>query len=223
MTETKEQEKVAAEAVKTEAPAKKPAKAKASNADMLQKHAQMVQFVQNTLESMETDIKRIRIILQQLAKFDPENPNALETIEKETEGVLGNTEPKTYNEENMEVVEGKFDGYFMVGVDQKKYPVPLNYSSKTKLVPGDLLKLKILEDGKFIYKLIQASERKHVRALLSKTDDNKFIAVTDDGKSYFLNQAAVTFFKGKPGDELYILVNEKEDMGFAAIEAIIKK
>jgi hypothetical protein len=38
-----------------------------------------------------------------------------------------------------------------------------------------------------------------------------------------LNQAAVTFFKGKPWDELYVLANEKEDASFAAIEAIIKK
>jgi len=111
----------------------------------------------------------------------------------------------------------------MTGSDNKKYPVPLNYSSKTKLIPGDILKLKILEDGKFIYKLIQPAERKHVRAILTKTEDNKFVAMTDEGKSFFLNQAAVTFFKGKPGDELYILVNEKEDMAFAAIEAIIKK
>ena len=123
----------------------------------------------------------------------------------------------------MEVIEGKFDGYFMIGADQKKYPVPLNYSSKTKLIPGDVLKLKILEDGKFIYKLIQPADRKHVRAILSKTEDNKFIAMTDDGKSYFLNQAAVSFFKGKPGDELYILVNEQDKSAFAAIEAIIKK
>ena len=66
-------------------------------------------------------------------------------------------------------------------------------------------------------------ERKHVRAILSMTDENKFTAVTDDGKTYFLNQAAVTFFKGKPGDELFILINEKDKGGFAAIEAVIKK
>ncbi|MBU0626690.1 hypothetical protein KKG31_04640 [Patescibacteria group bacterium] len=71
--------------------------------------------------------------------------------------------------------------------------------------------------------MIQPVERKHIRAILSRTDDNKFIAMTDEGKTYFLNQAAVTFFKGKPGDELYILVNDKEEGGFAAIEAIIKK
>jgi hypothetical protein len=46
--------------------------------------------------------------------------------------------------------------------------------------------------------LINPVERKHIRAILSKTEDNKFTAVTDDGQTFFLNQAAVTFFKGKP-------------------------
>jgi len=106
---------------------------KANKDEMLQKHQQMVQFVQNLLGSMENDMKRIRLTLNQLAKFDPENPESVE--HKDAEQTMGNQELKSYSEENAEVVEGKFDGYFMVGNDQKKYPVPLNYSSKTKLVP----------------------------------------------------------------------------------------
>ncbi len=225
MTEAKTTAKAEPKAVKTTAKSATPAKAatpkKANKDEMMQKHQQMVQFIQNMLGNIENDMKRVKLALNQLAKFDPENAESLEN--KETEAAMGAQELKSYSEENAEVVEGKFDGYFMIGADQKKYPVPLNYSSKTKLVPWDLLKLKILEDGKFIYKLIQPIERKHIRAVLSKTDDNKFVAITDDGKNYFLNQAAVTFFKGKPGDELYILINDKEEMGFAAIEAIIKK
>lgn len=225
MTETKAvakaDPKATKPAVKPAAPTKAAAPKKANKEEMMQKHQQMVQFVQNILSTMENDMKRMKLVLNQLAKFDPENAESVEY--KEAEQAMGTQELKSYSEENAEVVEGKFDGYFMIGADQKKYPVPLNYSSKTKLVPWDLLKLKILEDGKFIYKLIQPIERKHIRALLSKTDDNKFIAVTDDGKNYFLNQAAVTFFKGKPGDELYILINDKEELSFAAIEAIIKK
>lgn len=201
------------------APVKVTAAKKVNKDEMMAKHQQMVQFVQNMLGNMENDMKRMRLTLNQLAKFDPENPDSVEIKQENTD----TSELKSYSEENAQVVEGMFDGYFMIGADQKKYPVPLNYSSKTKLVPGDHLKLKILEDGKFIYKLIQPVERKHIRAILSKTDDNKFIAITDDGKNYFLNQAAVTFFKGKAGDELYILINDKEEMGFAAIEAIIKK
>ena len=194
---------------------------KVNKDEMMQKHQQMVQFIQNLLGNMENDMKRIKLALNQLAKFDPEDPESVE--HKDAEQTMGSEELKSYSEENAEVVEGKFDGYFMIWSDQKKYPVPMNYSSKTKLVPWDFLKLKILEDGKFIYKLIQPVERKHIRAVLSKTDDNKFIAITDDGKNFFLNQAAVTFFKWKSWDELYILINDKEEMSFAAIEAIIKK
>jgi len=52
-----------------------------------------------------------------------------------------------------------------------------------------------MEDGKLIYKLIGQANRKFIKATLSKTDDNKFTALTDEGKIYFLNQAAVTYFK----------------------------
>ena len=121
--------KVAKPATPTKAAAPK----KVNKDEIMQKHQQMVQFVQNLLGNMENDMKRIRLALNQLAKFDPENPESLE--HKDAEQSMGGKEFKNYSEENAEVVEGKFDGYFMVGADQKKYPVPLNYSSKTKLVP----------------------------------------------------------------------------------------
>ena len=60
-------------------------------------------------------------------------------------------------------------------------------------------------------------------AVLSKSDENKYTANTEDGKVYFLNQAAVSFYLGNPGDELYVIVNENGEGNFAAIEAIIKK
>lgn len=191
--------------------------------ELLEKHEHMLQFMNNMLDNMEMDIKRVKLVVKQLMKFNPENPKSLDVNTSEIQKVMGTEGLKSYTEDSIEVVEWKFDGYFMIGSDQKKYPVPLNYSSKTKLVPGDVLKLKIMSDGKFIYKLIQPIERKHLRATLSKTDENKFIAVTDEGQTFFLNQAAVTFFKGKPGDELYVVSNKNMDGGFAAIEAIIKK
>ncbi len=194
---------------------------KVSNDELLEKHNQMIQFVKNTISGIETDLKRVKLVLSKLSKFDPKDPESL--MDKEMEDTIWSSDLKSYKEDDAQIVEWKFDGYFMIGADQKKYPVPLNYSSKTKLVPGDVLKLKILENWQFVYKLIKPVERKHIRSTLSMTDDNKFTAVTDDGKTYFLNQAAVTFFKGKPGDELYILTNEKNDEGFAAIEAVIKK
>lgn len=134
MTETKKTEVKEAKPV-AKAAAEKPAKAaapkKVNKDEMMAKHQQMVQFVQNMLGNMENDMKRIRLTLNQLAKFDPENPESVELKEEKT----GESEFKAYSEENAEVIEGKFDGYFMIGADQKKYPVPMNYSSKTKLVP----------------------------------------------------------------------------------------
>jgi len=191
--------------------------------ETLEKYKQMVMFIQNTVNSMEMDIKRVKLVLGKLAKFDLKDITTLEAGTDADSAMWMDSLQNTYTEEDSEVVEGLFDGYFMVGKDQKKYPVPLNYSSKTKLVPGDVLKLKIMGDGKFIYKLIKPVDRKHMRALLSKTDENKFVAVTDEWKTFFLNQAAVTFYKGKPGDELYVVINQDESGGFAAIEAIIKK
>ncbi len=202
-------------------PEEKKVTKKVTNDELVTKHNQMIQFIKNTISGIDTDLKRVKLVLNKLAKFDPKDAKSLD--DKEIADTLGGIDLKTYKEEDVQVVEGKFDGYFMIGADQKKYPVPLNYSSKTKLVPGDVLKLKILDNGQFVYKLINPVERKHIRAMLSKTDDNKYTAVTDDGNTYFLNQAAVTFFKGRPGDELYILTNEKEEAGFAAIEAVIKK
>lgn len=193
-----------------------------TNEELLKTYQQLLQFAQNSLTKAEMELKRVKVTLGQLANFDPNNPEALASYLEEVKG--NHPEAlKTYSDEGLEVIEGVFDGYYMIGADQKKYPVPLNYSSKTKLIPGDVLKLKITPDGKFIYKLIKPAERKHIRAVLSKTDDNKFTANTDDGKVYFLNQAAVSFYLGNPGDELYIIINEKDEGLFAAIEAIIKK
>ena len=188
----------------------------------MKNYQQLLQFAQNSLANAEMQLKRVKLTLEQLASFDPENPESLSAYLEETRASMPE-ELKAYKDEDAEVVEGVFDWYYMVGADQKKYPVPMNYSSKSKLIPWDVMKLKILPEGRLVFKLIKPAERKHLKAILSKTDDNKFTANTEDWKVYFLNQAAVSFHAGKPGDELYIIVNDKEEGTFAAIEAIIKK
>lgn len=189
--------------------------------ELMKKHQQMINFLRNEISNVEVELKKMKVVLDQLVNFDPKDVNSLNALEGQDSA--SSQVLSAYTEEWVEVIEGIFDGYFMIGADQKKYPVPMNYSSKTKLIPGDTLKLKVMSDGKFIYKLIKPADRKHLRAILSRTDENKFTAVTDEGTVYFLNQAAVTFFKGTPGDELYIIINEKDEGSFAAIEAIIKK
>ena len=193
------------------------------SAEAFKQFKTMLKGIEWVIEWVEMDLRRAKIMLQKLSNFNPENTD-IEAMILESQKEMGTSGLKSYkNDDDMQIVEWMFDGYFMIGADQKKYPVPLNYASKTKLVPGDKLKLKVMEDGTLIYKLIWPAERRHIRAVLSQEEDQKFIAITDEGKTYFLNQAAVTFFKGRPGDEVYIIVNKEGIGSFAAIEAIIKK
>lgn len=131
------------------------------------------------------------------------------------------TEPKEYDEDGVKVVESIYDGQFISGPDGRKYPVPLNYSSKTKLVWGDVLKLKIMTDGSLVYKLIGQVPRKHLKATISRDTDGRYIAITTDNHKYYINQAAITFYKAQVWDEVAIIVNEQWH-DHAALEAILQ-
>jgi len=118
--------------------------------------------------------------------------------------------------------EWLFDGKNMITETKEKFPVPRNYASKSKLVPWDTLKLRILENGDLVYKLVDAVARKILKATLSKNDDNLFVAITNTW-SYFLNEAAISYFHWKVWDEVFIHINKRAVHKFAAVETIIKK
>jgi hypothetical protein len=117
------------------------------------------------------------------------------------------------------VIEGVFDGESMVGKDGRKYPVPPNYASKSKLVPGDKLKLTIAPDGTFIYKQIGPVEREKIIGTLE--EDNGKFKVLADGKYYHVLLASVTYFKAKPGDQLTVIVPKDQESDWAAVENVI--
>jgi len=178
--------------------------------------------LEELLSKIETEVKRAKLMLGQLQgktdkELDQSIENSTKQYEKTSQSLL------SYDEwEDVKVVEGVYDGYFMIGADKKKYPVPMNYSSKSKLIPGDVLKLRVMGDGKLIYKLIGQADRKFIKATLSKAGESgKFTALSDKGTVYFLNQAAVTYFKWNTWDELSIIVNAEGIGNFAAIEALI--
>ena len=115
------------------------------------------------------------------------------------------------------ITEGIFDGEMMIGPDKKKYPVPANYASKSKFVPGDILKLTIEDDGSFVYKQIKPIERKKlVGSLMYEDGQYKVLA---GGNPYKVLLASVTYFKLKPGDNVTIAVPRNEDSSWAAIES----
>lgn len=124
--------------------------------------------------------------------------------------------------EGGKVVEGVFDGQNMIGPDNKQYPVPANYASKSKLVEGDVLKLTISDDGSFIYKQISPVERKKMLGLLT-VDERGDFRVLAEGKPYKVLLASLTYFKAEVGDEVTIIVPQDKDSDWSAVENVIKK
>ena len=119
------------------------------------------------------------------------------------------------------IIEGVFDGQNMMGPDGKKYPVPANYASKSKLIEGDVLKLTIADDGSFIYKQIGPVERVKKLGVLTQAEAGDY-RVLADGKSYKVLLASLTYFKAEPGDEVTIVVPKDHDTDWAAVENVIK-
>lgn len=116
------------------------------------------------------------------------------------------------------IIEGVFDGQIMIGPDGKNYPVPANYASKSKLVEGDLMKLTIAPDGKFLYKQIGPIERKTVIGTLTHHDDKYFVEVS--GKEYEILYASVTYFRLHEGQQVSVVIPaENKEARWAAVEA----
>lgn len=120
------------------------------------------------------------------------------------------------------IIEGVFDGYQMIGPDGTKYSVPANYSSKSKLVEGDLLKLTIAPDGSFIYKQIRPIDRERKMGKLVRDKETGEYRVLVDKKLFKVLLASVTYYRGDVGDEVVILTPNGGSSAWAAIDNIIK-
>ena len=120
------------------------------------------------------------------------------------------------------IIEGVFDGQNMVGPDGKKYPVPANYASKSKLIEGDVLKLTIADDGSFIYKQIGPVERLKKIGMLVQQENGEHRVIVD-GKAFKVLLASLTYFKAQVGDEVTIVIPKEEESEWAAVENVIRK
>ena len=125
-------------------------------------------------------------------------------------------------DEEGQVIEGVFDGQNMVGPDEKKYSVPANYASKSKLVEGDSLKLTITADGSFVYKQINLLDRDRLVGQLIIDEKTNEYRVLANNKSYKVLSASVTYYKGEPGSSVTILVPKNRESTWAAVENIFK-
>ncbi|HCW32801.1 MAG: 50S ribosomal protein L7/L12 [Candidatus Peregrinibacteria bacterium GW2011_GWE2_39_6] len=166
------------------------------------------------IESAEISIKAAGRIIAELTL---DNPHAKSANQDLIKNLSANPFLATEGEQN--IIEGVFDGQNMMGPDQKIYPVPANYASKSKLIPGDILKLTIKPDGAFLYKQIGPIERKHVTGQLIY-DDGQYKVVTDE-KGYNVLLASITYFKANVGDTIALIVPAQADSDWGAIEHVI--
>lgn len=119
------------------------------------------------------------------------------------------------------IIEGVFDGQNMIGPDGHVYPIPANYASKSKLVPGDVLKLTIAGDGSFVYKQIGPCDRKRIIGPLTR-EGNQFKVIAG-GRAYKILLASVTFYRADPGDQVAILVPENGEAEWGAVDNVIPR
>lgn len=180
---------------------------KGTNANIIAGQAAIIKKI---LDKISEEIEQIKKIL----------PGADVEI---SDRVSTSPDVDTNEEGGNKIVEGVFDGEGMVGSDGKHYDVPANYASKSKLVEGDILKLTISPDGSFLFKQIGPSERNRIVGTLAYDPVQGRYLVVSDNKKYYILTASVTYFKGKPGDEVVILVPRNNPSRWGAVENIISK
>jgi hypothetical protein len=176
--------------------------------------ASKLALIKEMIESAESNLRSAKQVLNELTGSDTKKVYA--KLAKELDPLPNNSVP-----EGTKIVEGVYNGETMVDSKGKVYPVPANYASKSKLVPGDVLKLTILEDGSYLYKQIGPTERKKIVGVLTY-EDGQYKGIAN-GKAYKLLLASVTYFKGEIGDKVTLIVPEFEESDFAAIENILPR
>lgn len=174
-----------------------------------------IEELESLVYTLELELKKTKLILGELS-----GKKSNEAVDFSLKAAQEGSESQS--EEGL-IVEGVFDGQVMIGPDGKKYSVPANYASKSKLVEGDLLKLTISPDGSFIFKQISPVDRKRVVGHLVRDKEMDQYVVLSEDRVYKILMASITYFKGEEGDEVVILVPKDSDSSWAAVENIIKQ
>ena len=158
-------------------------------------------------EIPDKQIKRLRTLLSEAETNLSAAKELLVSILGDGEAIAAPRDTIVTGPEG-KVIEGIFDGQIMIG------------PSKSKLVEGDIMKLTITEDGKFLYKQIGPIERKTVIGTLTHHDDKYFVEVA--GKEYQILYASVTYFHLREGSQVSVIIPaNKDDATWAAVEAAL--
>lgn len=168
--------------------------------------------IKDFIETAEKSIKNAKKLLNDILK---EKNIKIEDLTIDTSWLT------TYRQENLKIIEWVFTWEEMLWSDWHKYPVPANYSSKSKLVQWDKLKLTIDANWKMVYKQIEPIKREIKTWLIIK--ENWKFKVLCEWKTYNLLTAAVTYFKREIWSSVSIILPAWKEATFAAIEAVIPK
>lgn len=174
-------------------------------------NASKLSLIREMLDSAESSIRSAKQLITEVSGI-PTSPRS-KYIEKADSLVSEPTGGR--------IIEGVFDGQGMIDKEGSTYPVPANYASKSKLIPGDVLKLTITDEGRFVYKQIGPIPRQTVIGPLTNEDGQ--YKVLANGKAYKVLLASVTYFRANVGDEVTLVIPEKDDSEWGAIEAVLPK
>lgn len=177
-----------------------------------------VQEIKEILLTLKVNIdKALSLFNEQDTKVDLPDPQPIRSGWKPRKS----SRVRKYEENALRIIEGVFDGEHMIGSDGKRYLVPTNYASKSKLVEGDILKLVIGQEGNFTYKQISPIERQRMVGTLSYNEDLDHYFVENNKKSWKVLAASVSYFDGEHGDEVVCYVPKNSVSSWAAVETII--
>ena len=170
-------------------------------------------------ELPEKQIKRLRSLIMEAETNLAAAKELLFSMLGDGETITTVSDPVLTTPEG-KIIEGIFDGQIMIGPDGKNYPVPANYASKSKLVEGDIMKLTITPDGKFLYKQIGPVERKTVIGTLTQHNEKYYVEV--NGREYEILYASVTYFHLKKGSQVSVVIPaDNDEATWAAVEAAL--
>ena len=169
--------------------------------------------IRDFIITAEKSLKNAKKLLKDISEENGVDLNS--EISMDTSGL------HSYSDEDNKIVEWVFTWEDMLDSENNKYPIPVNYSSKSKLVQWDKMKLTIDPTGRMTYKQIAPIEREMKSGLLVK-EHGKYQVIAD-WETYDVLTAAVTHFKWGIWDNITIILPAWKSASFAAIEAVIPK
>lgn len=112
---------------------------------------------------------------------------------------------------------GLYDGTSVVGSEGGTFQIADNYVSKSRLLEGDKMAIRILDDGSLVFKVL--SKARFTRALSKVILEGSQYMVEAGEKRYKINRASISFFKLKAGDTVACMIPLATTAKWAAIDS----